>query len=77
MNAKPTLAGLMRGFCGQLRVLKRRSEFCKWQALLSGRGADEQLWAVHPPAGMLADRSFTDWAETTLERSGTTRKDDS
>lgn len=70
MNAKPTLASLMRGFCGQLRVLKQRSEFRKWQALVSGRSADEQLWAVHPPAGMLADPVIRNWAETMLERGG-------
>ena len=67
MNAKATLTSLVRRFCGQF---KRRSEFRKWQALLSGRSADEQLWAVHPPAGMLIDPIIRNWAETTLERSG-------
>jgi hypothetical protein len=70
MNAKPTLMSFVRRFCGRLRILNRRKEFRKWQALLTGKNADEQLWAVHPPAGVLTDPIIRNWAETTLERSG-------
>lgn len=67
MNAKPTLASLIHGFGGRF---KRRNEFRKWQALLTGKNEDEQLWSVHPPAGMLAHPVIRNWAETTLERGG-------
>jgi hypothetical protein len=70
MNAKPALGSLIRNFCRQLRVIKLRREFQKWQALLAGRSVDEQLWAVHPPCGMLTDPVVRNWAQRTLEQGG-------
>jgi len=51
-------------------VLKVRNEFRKWRALLAGKSTDEQLWAVHPPAGTLGDSAVREWAQQTLERGG-------
>jgi len=70
INAKATLGSLIRGFCRQLRVIKLRNEFRKWHALLAGKSTDEQLWAVHPPAGMLGHSAVRDWLRQTLERGG-------
>jgi hypothetical protein len=70
LKARPTLGRFIRGFFRQLRVLKLRNEFRKWRALLAGKSADEQLWAVHPPAGMLGHTVVRDWAQQTLERGG-------
>jgi len=41
-----------------------------WQVLLSGRSADEQLWAVPPPPGWAHDTSVRAWAQRTLELAG-------
>ena len=70
MNAKPTLGRLIRNFCRRFKVGKHRNEFRKWQILLAGKNADEQLWAVRPPAGLLADSLVRDWAKRTLELGG-------
>jgi len=70
INAKPTLGSLILAFCRRLRVIKLRNEFRKWHALLAGKSTDEQLWAVHPPAGMLGHSVVRDWALQTLERGG-------
>lgn len=67
MNAKRTFASLIRGFCQRF---KQRNEFRKWQALLTGKSDDEQLWSVHPPAGMLAHSVIRSWAMTALEHGG-------
>jgi hypothetical protein len=53
-----------------LRRLRHDTEFRKWQLLLSGRSADEQLWAVPPPRGWLGDPWLRDWARQTLELNG-------
>ena len=42
----------------------------KWHALLSGKTADEQLWAVKPPRGAFADTRIRRWAEQTLQLGG-------
>jgi hypothetical protein len=70
INAKPTIGNLMRNLWRRLRVIKRGTEFRKWQTLLAGRGIDEQLWVVRPPAGMLTDSFVREWAEKTLEHGG-------
>ena len=70
MNAKSSLGSLIRKFCRKLRILKRGNEFRKWQTLLAGRSVDEQLWAVRPPAGTLAESLVREWARKTLELGG-------
>jgi hypothetical protein len=70
MNSRSGLGGLILRFFRRLRPIKLRSEFRKWQTLLAGKDADEQLWAVRPPAGMLGDSSVRTWAATTLGLTG-------
>ena len=70
MKAKPTLGELILKACQRLNFFKRRQQIRKWQTLLAGKSADEQLWAVRPPAGMVADSFVRVWAEKTLELSG-------
>jgi len=70
MNAKPAFGNLIVKFWRRLRLIKQGAELRKWQTLLAGRSADEQLWAVRPPAGMLADSFVREWAGKTLEHSG-------
>jgi hypothetical protein len=53
-----------------LRRFGHRAEFRRWQLLLSGRNADEQLWAVPPPRGWLGDPWLREWARSTLELGG-------
>jgi hypothetical protein len=70
MNAKPTLGSLVLSFFRRMRFVKRRNELHKWQTLLAGKDADEQLWAVRPPTGTLRDSVVRDWAAKTLELGG-------
>lgn len=42
----------------------------QWQQQMSGRPADEQLWAVPPPAGWRRDLDLRGWAARTLEAAG-------
>ncbi len=70
INARPSLASLVRRMCRKLRFIKRDVEFRKWQTLLAGRNVDEQLWSVRPAASMFADSMLHDWAKKTLELAG-------
>lgn len=70
MNMKPGFGALLRRFWRRLRVRKTSNEFRKWQTLLAGRSVDEQLWAVRPPAGALAESLVREWALKTLELGG-------
>jgi hypothetical protein len=47
-----------------------REAWRKWQALLSGKSLDEQLWAVRPPRGWTTRPAVHDWARQTLEQAG-------
>jgi hypothetical protein len=47
-----------------------RREFHKWQVLLNGRSADEQLWSVRPPRGGLTHRFVLAWAKKSIEVGG-------
>lgn len=67
IHAKPTLGQRVRELGQRLRIFKRQQEITKWQALLAGRNADDQLWSVRPPAGMLQHPTVRDWARTTLQ----------
>ncbi|MBZ5701865.1 MAG: hypothetical protein LAN84_08455 [Acidobacteriia bacterium] len=52
------------------RWLHGREEFHKWQALLCGKDADDQLWAVRPPRESLSGPAVRDWARRTLDAAG-------
>ena len=45
-------------------------ELRKWQILLSGETADEQLWSVRPPHGGLTHRFVHAWAQSALQLAG-------
>jgi hypothetical protein len=70
MNVPATLGKSILKICRRLRVGKHRRDFSKWQALLTGKDMDEQLWAVRPPTGTLRDSVVRDWAAKTLELGG-------
>lgn len=65
-RARSWLRRLTRPWCR----LRHHAEFQKWQLLLSGRSADEQLWTVPPPDGWLGDPWLRDWARRTLQLGG-------
>jgi hypothetical protein len=50
--------------------LQGRKQFQKWQALLSGKNLEEQLWSVRPPKGAMSYPSVQEWARKTLEKAG-------
>lgn len=60
----------IRRFARRLRFIKQHREFRKWQALLTGKNHDEQLWSVRPPANLLGDSFVRDWVEKTLQLAG-------
>jgi hypothetical protein len=70
MNAKPTVRDLLLKIGQRLRVAKSGNEFSKWRVLLTGKEADEQLWAVRPPRGRLTDSLVREWAQNMLELGG-------
>lgn len=70
LNAKPVLGRVIRNFLRRLRTVKTRNEISKWQTLLAGRSGDDQLWAVRPPAGMLAHPFVSAWAKRALDLAG-------
>jgi hypothetical protein len=48
----------------------RRRESRKWQALLTGRSIDDQLWGVRPPGDSLSNPAIREWARRMLEAAG-------
>ena len=42
----------------------------KWQVLLDGKSADDQLWSVRPPRGAFSDPAVREWARHLLETAG-------
>jgi hypothetical protein len=57
-----------------LRCFAFQRELRKWQILLSGKTADEQLWSVRPPHGGLTHRFVHAWAQSALELAGYDRR---
>jgi hypothetical protein len=53
-----------------LRWFAFQRELRKWQILLSGKTADEQLWTVRPPHGGLTHRFVHAWAQSALQLAG-------
>jgi hypothetical protein len=71
MNVTATFAGWITSLSKWLKGwIRGRSELKKWQVLLSGKSADEQLWAVRPPKGGVSDPAIRNWARKTLETAG-------
>jgi hypothetical protein len=68
-----TLATSRGGWQRFLDRVKNRisaADMKRWHALLSGKTPDEQLWAIKPPKGGLADARIRQWAEQTLRLGG-------
>jgi hypothetical protein len=71
MNVTTTFAGWISSLSKWLNGwIKGRGELKKWRVLLSGKSADEQLWAVRPPKGGVSHPAIRDWAWKTLEITG-------
>lgn len=71
MNVTATFAGWISSLNQWLRgCIKGRGELKKWQVLLSGKNADEQLWAIRPPQGGVSHSAIRAWAQKTLEMAG-------
>jgi hypothetical protein len=71
MNFTATFAGWFRSLNMRLKGwLSGRGELKKWQILLSGKSADDQLWTVRPPRGGVSHPAIRDWARKTLETAG-------
>jgi hypothetical protein len=71
INVRATFAGWFGALTARCRNwIGGRGELKRWQLLLSGKGADEQLWTVRPPRGAWAQPSIRDWARKTLEAAG-------
>jgi len=66
-SSNSALLGFIRGLTGWFG---HRQASRKWQALLSGKSLDEQLWAVRPPQGLITHPAIRDWARQTLEQAG-------
>jgi hypothetical protein len=50
--------------------LRGSGDLRKWQSMLIGKGADEQLWGVRPPRRGLDDPRVREWARPTLAAAG-------
>ena len=71
MNVTATFAGWITSLSKWLKGwIRGRGELKKWQVLLSGKSADEQLWAIRPPKGGVSHPAIRDWACKTLETAG-------
>lgn len=71
MNVRVTFAGCFSSLTAQLKSwIRGRGELKKWQFLLSGKSADDQLWAIPLPKGGFSYSSIRDWARKTLETGG-------
>jgi len=71
MNVTETFAGWISSLSKWLKGwIRGPGELKKWQVLLSGKSADEQLWAVRPPKGGVFHSAIRDWACKTLETAG-------
>jgi hypothetical protein len=53
----------------KIRITARR-EYRKWQVLLQGKGADEQLWSIRPPSKPWRLQNVREWTQRTLHLAG-------
>lgn len=71
MNVAKPFAGWLASLTRRLKALMAGGgESKKWRLLLSGKSADEQLWAVRPPRGGVSHAAIREWARKTLEAAG-------
>jgi hypothetical protein len=71
MNVTATFAGWFSSLSIWLKSwIRGRGELKKWQVLLSGKSADEQLWGIRPPKGGVFHSAIRGWACKTLETAG-------
>jgi hypothetical protein len=71
MNVKAIFAGWFSSLAALLKGwIRGRGELKKWQFLLRGKSADDQLWAIPLPKGGVSHSSIRDWACKTLETAG-------
>lgn len=71
MNVAKPFAGYLGSLARRLKTLiAGGAELKKWRLLLSGKSAEEQLWAVRPPAGGVSHTAIREWARKTLEAAG-------
>jgi hypothetical protein len=71
MNVVKPLAGCLSLLARRLKgLIGGGGEMKKWRLLLSGKSADEQLWAVRPPSGGVSHTAIREWARKTLEAAG-------
>lgn len=62
--------GAWRRFLDRLKPGIAAHAMARWQALLRGKSAEEQLWAVRPPEGAIADARVRRWVDHTLQVGG-------
>jgi len=70
MNAEKSFAARLRRLSRKFHPFKRREEMRKWQAMMSGKSGDEQLWNVRPPQGGLSEPNIQQWARQKLVAAG-------
>jgi hypothetical protein len=71
INVTATFAGWFSSLSIWLKGwIRGRGELKKWQFLLSGKSADDQLWAIPLPTGGVSNPLIRDWARKTLETAG-------
>ena len=71
LSSASTFMGALGGTLWRLaHWLAFRREFRKWQVLLNGKSADEQIWSVRPPRGGLTHRFILAWAQNALQLAG-------
>ena len=67
---RPSFFSKVHKYFGRLRIFRQHKELQKWQVMLTGKTADEQLWTVRPPREMLVDSFIREWAKKTLDHAG-------
>jgi len=65
-----TSRGAWQRFLDRVKNRISAADMKRWHALLSGKTPHEQLWAIKPPKGGLADARIRQWAEQTLRLGG-------
>ena len=71
LSCASTFWGSLADRLGRLiHCLAFQRDFRKWQVLLNGRSADEQLWSVRPPRRGLTHPFVVTWAQHALELGG-------
>lgn len=60
----------MRALKALFAFIPSKGRMKKWRAILVGKEADQQLWAVTPPRGFSYNTAVRRWAEYTLSKAG-------